>query len=214
LEELARQRLSGSSWRSARDQYLDAGKGLSGRRPFTHTTIVRLEALGVSLRVKTTNHPARPNGPGNLAPDDLGSYSRAAASGSKGYLTIRPSFGDKTAVYTYRTEIAWDTARTSLVFRESERIDAAYSQHGSVSVPSESGHIYLVTNQHGQYRLIIVARPSITGEMHGILTTLQAGRGAHLTPVSTPIVLVPLQGLSRIFGPFIPRTALCTDIAL
>ena len=31
--------------------------------------------------------------------------------------------------------------------------------------------------------------------MHGILTTLQAGRGTHLTPVATPIVFVPLKPL-------------------
>jgi len=52
-----------------------------------------------------------------------------------------------------------------------------------------------VTNKHGQYRLIIVYRPAIEGEMHGILTTLQAGRGTHLTPVATPIVFVPLKPL-------------------
>ena len=101
------------------------------------------------------------------------------------YLTIRPSFGDKGSVYAYRTEIAWDAARSSLVFRESERVDAAFAQQGLVSVPSFSGHIYLATNEHGQYRLIVVARPSIDREMHGILTTLQVGRGAHLIPVAT-----------------------------
>jgi hypothetical protein len=64
-----------------------------------------------------------------------------------------------------------------------------------------SGHIYLVTNEHGQYRLIVVARPSISGEMHGILTTLQVGRGAHLIPVATPIALVPLRRLAHVhFG--------------
>jgi hypothetical protein len=138
-----------------------------------------------------------------LAPDELGSYSRAAVSWIEGaYLTIRPSFGDKTAVYAYCTEIAWDAARSSLVFRESERLDAAFSQQGVVSAPSFSGHIYLVTNEHGQHRLIVVARPNISGEMHGILTTLQVGRGAHLIPVSTPIALVPLK---RIAGPHFGR---------
>jgi hypothetical protein len=33
--------------------------------------------------------------------------------------------------------------------------------------------------------------------MHGILTTLQVGRGAHLMPVSAPIALVPLKGLAQ-----------------
>ena len=68
-------------------------------------------------------------------------------------------------------------------------------------MPNQSGHIYLVTNRQGQYRLIIVSRPTINGEMHGILTTLQAGRGAQLTPVAAPIVLVPMGTLKDIqFG--------------
>jgi hypothetical protein len=122
------------------------------------------------------------------------SYSRAAVSWIEGaYLTIRPSFGDISAIYAYCTEIAWDAARSSLVFHESERLDAAFSQQGVVSAPSFSGHIYLVTNEHGQHRLIVVGRLSISGEMHGILTTLQVGRGAHLIPVSAPIALVPLK---------------------
>jgi len=64
-------------------------------------------------------------------------------------------------------------------------------------VPAPSGHIYLITNVHGQYRLIIVTRPTISGEMYGILTTLQAGRGAQLTPVAAPIALIPLRGLKE-----------------
>ena len=62
-----------------------------------------------------------------------------------------------------------------------------------MAVPNQSGHIYLVTNRHGQYRLITVARPTITGEMHGILTTLLAGRGSQLTPIAAPIAFVPLR---------------------
>jgi hypothetical protein len=64
-----------------------------------------------------------------------------------------------------------------------------------VSIAHQSGYLYLVTSRQGQYRLIIVARPAITGEMYGILTTLHVGRGAQLTPVATPIVLVPMTRL-------------------
>src|SRR5262245_3508779 len=206
LEELARRRLS-------RQQLADAARislstleeALSGRRPFTLATVVRLEqALGLSLRDASDGDALEPRGGARpeQAPDELGSYARAAVSWIEGaYLTIRPSFGERGAVYAYRTEIAWDAARSSLVFRESERLDAAFSQQGLVSVPSFSGHIYLVTNEHGQYRLIVVGRPSISGEMHGLLTTLQVGRGAHLIPVSAPIALLPLKRLSDVhFG--------------
>jgi transcriptional regulator with XRE-family HTH domain len=199
LEELARRRLSRQQLAElARISPSTLEKALSGRRPFTLATIVRLEqALGVSLRNGVeANAPADAQAAApELAPDALGSYARAAVTWIEGrYLTIRPSFGDKTAVYAYCTEIAWDAARSSLVFRETERLDAAFSQQGVVAVPSFSGHIYLVTNENGQHRLIVVGRPSIKGEMHGILTTLQVGRGAHLIPVSAPIALVPLRG--------------------
>ena len=79
------------------------------------------------------------------------------------------------------------------MFRETERTDKDYAQFGDVSVPHQSGHIYLVTNRHGQHRMIVVAKPTIQGEMHGLLTTLQSGRGAHLSPIATPIVLQPLK---------------------
>src|SRR6185295_17909828 len=117
------------------------------------------------------------------------------------YLTLRPSFGAKEAIYAYQTEIAWDDSRSNLIFHETERTDAEFTHHGEVSVPNQSGHIYLVTNSYGQYRLIILTRPTISGQMHGILTTLQAGRGAQLTPVAAPIALVPIGTMKAIaFG--------------
>ena len=199
-EELARRRISRQLLADqAKISISTLEKALSGRRPFTLATTIRLEqALGVVLR---NNHAAVP-APNGVAPDELGFYSRRAVAWIEGaYLTLRPSFGDKDAVYAYRTEISWDGPSSRLTFRESERLDAAFTQQGEVSVPNPSGHIYLVTNVHGQYRLIIVARPTISGEMHGILTTLQVGRGAHLTPVAAPIALIPLDALKEVhFG--------------
>jgi len=199
-EELARRRISRQLLADqAKISISTLEKALSGRRPFTLATTIRLEqALGVPLR---HNHAPAPvmNG---VAPDELGFYSRRAVQWIEGsYLTLRPSFGDRDAIYAYRTEITWDEASSHLNFKESDRQDAAFTQQGVVSVPNPSGHIYLVTNVHGQYRLIIVTRPTISGEMFGILTTLQVGRGAQLTPVAAPIALIPLRGLKEVqFG--------------
>ena len=148
--------------------------------------------LEVTLdRPKANGLAAATNG---SAPDELGGYSRAAVTWLEGsFLTIRPSFGERGAVYAYRTDISWDAATSTLVFRETERTDKDYAQFGSVAVPHQSGHIYLITNRHGQHRMIVVAKPTIQNELHGILTTLQSGRGAHLSPVSTPIVLKLLK---------------------
>jgi transcriptional regulator with XRE-family HTH domain len=169
-------------------------KVLGGRRPFTLATTVRLEqALGVSLRKEQD----APLGNGDIAADGLGAYSRRSVSWLEGdYLTMRPSFGDKDAIYAYRTEILWDAAVPCLAFRESERADAAYTQFGEVAVPNQSGHIYLVTNRHGQHRLITVSRPTIGGEMYGIITTLLAGRGSQLTPIAAPIAFLPIKAIA------------------
>ena len=210
VEEIARRRLSRRHLADlARISLSTLEKVLSGRRPFTLTTLVRIEeALGISLRsLNGHGGNGRDHGPGagvaaGLAPDELGNYARAGVAWLEGsYLTIRPSFGEKAAVYAYRTEIAWDDAQSILTFREAERTDTAFTQFGSVAVPNQSGYVYLVTNRHGQYRLIVVSRPTIRGEMHGILTTLMAGRGSQLTPISTPIVLVPIKGRkATVFG--------------
>src|ERR1700749_4980809 len=196
-EEIARRRISRQSLaEQAKLSLSTLEKVLGGRRPFTLATTVRLEqALGVSLR--KAEAPAAVPGNGDVAPDGLGAYSRRAVTWIEGtYVTIRPSFGDKEAIYAYRTEIAWDAAASSLLFREGERLDTAFRQFGVVAGPNQSGFIYLVTNRHGQHRLITVSRPTITGEMYGIITTLLAGRGSQLTPIAAPIALLPVKNFA------------------
>jgi transcriptional regulator with XRE-family HTH domain len=209
-EEIARRRISRQHLaEQAKLSISTLEKALGGRRPFTLATTVRLEqALGVSLR-KTADAPVVAT-PGNGdAPDGLGAYSRRSVSWLEGsYLTLRPSFGDKGSIYVYQTELAWDATVSCLVFRESEKLDAAYTQSGEVAVPNKSGHIYLVTNRHGQYRLITVSRPTITGQMYGIITTLLAGRGSSLTPVAAPIALLPIKSVPGAkFGRIAPKDA-------
>src|ERR1700710_593433 len=197
-EEIARRRISRQTLaEQAKLSLSTLEKVLGGRRPFTLATTVRLEqALGVSLRKGLGVAPVAANG--DIAPDGLGAYSRRAVTWLEGvYVTVRPSFGDKEAIYAYRTEIAWEASASSLVFREGERTDAAYTQFGEVAVPNQSGFIYLVTNRHGQHRLITVSRPTILGEMYGIITTLLAGRGSLLTPIAAPTAFLPLKMVDK-----------------
>jgi transcriptional regulator with XRE-family HTH domain len=200
-EEIARRRISRQALaEQAKLSLSTLEKVLGGRRPFTLATTVRLEqALGVSLRkVESVAAAATVAVNGDIASDNLGAYSRRAVTWLEGtYLTLRPSFGDKDAIFAYCTEIAWDHAASCLCFRESERLDAAYGQFGEVAVPNQSGFIYLVTNRHGQYRVITVSRPTRLGEMYGIITTLLAGRGSQLTPIAAPIVFLPIKNVQN-----------------
>ncbi len=209
-EEMARRRMSREGLAAeARISLSTLEKALAGTRPFTLATIVRLEeTLGVRLRPAARIAPdgTAPGLAAGVAPADLGGYSRASIAWLEGsFLTIRPSFGGNGAIYAYRTDIAWDDEKSCLAFREAERIDTDFTQFGVVSVPHQSAHVYLVTNRHGQHRMIVLARPVITGEMHGLLTTLLAGRGAHLSPVAAPIILKPMRSVAApAFGRVLP----------
>ncbi len=197
-EELARRRISRQALaEQAKLSLSTLEKVLGGRRPFTLATTVRLEqALGVSLRKSAVvvTLPAA----NDVAPDSLGSYAHRAVTWLEDvYITLRPSFGDKDAIFAYRTEIVWEPKVSALVFREGERTDAAYEHTGEVAVPHQSGFIYLVIIKHGQHRVITVSRPTVAGEMYGIISTLRAGPGSQLTPIAAPIAYVPLRNIPQ-----------------
>ncbi len=192
-EELARRRMSRATLAaSARISLSSLEKGLSGQRNFTDQTLIRLEEV---LCLKLRNNTG---GPGLIAPESMGSYSRPAVKWLEGsYLTIRPSTSRVPSIYAYNTEISWSESAGHLFFEEKARADKAYAQSGHVSVSHQSGHIYLATNTHGQNRLMILSRQGITGELYGLLLTLRTEKGARLLPVSMPVVLVPFSQLQE-----------------
>jgi len=203
-EEIARRRISRQHLADeARISLSTLEKALSGHRPFTLATIIRLEqAMGLKLRDKLETEKPVIAAHQAHAHEELGAYSRAAVSWLEGtFMTLRPSFGNSSDIFAYCTDIGWDAENTHLKFEERERTDTSFSQHGRVSVPHLSGHVYLVTNTSGQYRMAVLSRPSISGEMYGILTTLRAGQGAQLTPVSVPLALIPMKTFETpVFG--------------
>src|SRR4029079_11367521 len=105
-------------------------KALSGQRPFTLASVVRLDAaLCLTLRRPTPAKAMAAARLAGIAPEELGSYARPAVSWIEGgYLTIRPSFSNPESIYAYRTEISWSDDKGHLVFKEADRIDAAYTQ--------------------------------------------------------------------------------------
>ena len=116
-QELARRRMTRQALADAAKISISTlEKVLAGRRTFTLATIVRLEE-GLGLNLLTA---PKANGaavvPVENAPDELGNYNRASVAWLEGsYLTVRPSFGEKNAVYAYRTDISWDEATARLV---------------------------------------------------------------------------------------------------
>jgi transcriptional regulator with XRE-family HTH domain len=204
-EALARRRISRQALAdTAKISLSTLEKALAGTRPFTLATIIRIEeALGTRLRsIETVS------GSQELAPDYLGSYSHAGTKWIEGqYLTLRPSFKNPGDIFSYATSIHWNAERGHLQFAESQRADAKFEQGGSVSMPNLSGHIYLVTNDGGQYRMMVLGRPTIDGVLYGILTTLQVGHGSQLVPISCPVALVKWNDVADPMIGSVPQSA-------
>jgi transcriptional regulator with XRE-family HTH domain len=187
-EEIARRRISRQALADmAKISLSTLEKALAGTRPFTLATVIRIEeALGTRLRPMDAI-AASPE----LAPAHLGAYSHASIKWIEGqYLTLRPSFKQPDALFSYALNIRWSSEDGYLVFAESQREDAKFEQKGIVSMPNLSGHIYLVTNDDGQHRMMVLGRPTIDHILYGILTTLQVGHGSQLVPVSCPVALI------------------------
>jgi len=188
-EEIARRRMSRQALADmAKISLSTLEKALAGTRPFTLATTLRIEAaFGMVLRPSApmTMVPAS-----DTAPEAMGAYARSAVRWVEGrYLTLRPSFGTAGAIYAYVTTVRWLDEQGYLAFAESERADARFEQNGHVSMPNLSGYIYFVTNTLGQYRLMILARPNAQAILYGLLTTLQSGQGAQLTPATCTVAL-------------------------
>jgi transcriptional regulator with XRE-family HTH domain len=189
-EEIARRRISRQELAAlAKISISTLEKALAGTRPFTLATVIRIEdALGTRLR-PIVAPAATP--PPQLAPEHMGAYSKSAVRWLEGrYLVMRPSFSNPRDIFTYLIEINWIDEAGHLGFAEYKREDERFEQSGHISLPNLSGHIYLVTNEAGQHRLMLLSRPTVNGSLYGTLSTLQVGHGSQLSPVCCAIALV------------------------
>ena len=136
-----------------------------------------------------SNGPMELKGGGGLvAPVYMGAYTRAAVDHYIGsYLTIRRALSVPNRIVAYRTDIAWDPEWPSLLFQECDRPDAPYSHRGRLYIPASSMFIHLVSLTKGAMRMIVVSQLDRSGEMRGLITTLNKQR-ATFVPVATPIV--------------------------
>jgi transcriptional regulator with XRE-family HTH domain len=196
-EEMARRRISRQQLAQlAKISISTLEKALAGTRPFTLATVIRIEdAFGTRIRpAETTLSAPSPQ----LAPEHMGAYSKSAVRWLEGrYLALRPSFSDPGAIFSYLIDIHWVDEAGHLGFAERKSEDALFEQTGHVSLPNLSGHIYLVTNESGQHRLMILSRPTIDGSLYGTLSTLKVGQGSQLVPACCAIALLRYDSLEE-----------------
>jgi DNA-binding Xre family transcriptional regulator len=125
---------------------------------------------------------------GRASPAYMGAYTLAGVEDYIGsYLTLRPSFSVPGGVMAYRTDIVWDDEWPSLLFQERDRPDTPFLHRGRLYIPASSPFVHLVSLTKGAMRMVMVSSLGPSGEMRGVITTLNK-RGAAFVPVSAPII--------------------------
>lgn len=133
---------------------------------------------------------------GVVSPLYMGAYTKAAVDHYIGsYLTVRYDFTHPDAIVSYRTDITWDPSWPSLLFQETNRIDAPYAHRGRLYIPASSMFIHLVSLTKGAMRMIVVSQLDRAGAMRGIITTLNKHKASFI-PVATPIVYLRQEQFS------------------
>lgn len=172
-------------------QNLIAGRQVRDQTLFDVCAVLGLDfdAIKQAWTGASVSGPMDLKGDGGLAaPVYMGAYTRAAVDHYIGsFLTLRPSFSKPDTVIAYRTDVIWDPEWPSLLFEESERPDVNYQHRGRIYVPASSMVVHFVSLTKGAMRMVMVSQIDQTGQMRGIITTLNK-KGAVLIPVAAPIV--------------------------
>jgi transcriptional regulator with XRE-family HTH domain len=152
---------------------------------FSEKTILQIESL---LKIPLMDTPAAALG--ETAGSDLGGYARAETLNYVGeYVFARPSFQDANLIHAFAMEVAWDAAARGLVVREAARDKKVPPQFGVVYIPRASMHIFILSNESGWLKKVILSQLDVYKRMKGIMLTMGHAFGNLYTPVAMPVVM-------------------------
>ncbi len=152
---------------------------------FSEKTILQIESL---LKIPLMDAPAAALG--ETAGSELGGYARAETLNYVGeYVFARPSFQDANLIHAFPMEVAWDAAAGGLVVREAARDKKLPPQFGTVYIPRASMHIFILSNESGWLKKVILSQLDVYKRMKGIMLTMGHAFGNLYTPVAMPVIM-------------------------
>src|SRR6185436_13736877 len=150
---------------------------------FSEKTILQIEAqtkislLGSSPAVEA-------------AGDDFGRYTKEDTKNYIGeYVFARPSFHEDGLIHAFHMEIVWDREAAALLVREAARGKQTPLQFGKIYIPRASMHLFILSNEHGWLKKVILSQLDVYKRMKGIMLTMGHAFGNLYTPVAMPVVM-------------------------
>lgn len=150
---------------------------------FSEKTILQIEQ---QLKIPLVNAVT----PSDTAPDELGRYSRDDTANYIGeYVFARPSFQEDGIIHAFHMEILWDREERALLVKEAARGKKVPYQFGKVFIPRASMYIFILSNEHGWLKKVILSQLDVYKRMKGIMLTMGHAFGNVYTPVAMPVIM-------------------------
>jgi hypothetical protein len=150
---------------------------------FSEKTILQVEArLSISLR--STQDGAE------FAREEFGKYTREDTRNYVGeYVFARPSFRARGPIHAFRMEIVWDGEEKGLLVKESAPRSREEAQFGRIHIPRASMHIFILSNERGWLKSVILSQIDIYKRMKGMMLTMGNAFANIYSPVAMPVIM-------------------------
>lgn len=150
---------------------------------FSEKTILQIESqLKINLRDSTA--------PVGIAGAEYGKYSREDTKNYVGeYVFARPSFQEDGLIHAFHMEMAWDEQAPALQVKEVVHGKKTPPQFGKVYIPRASMHIFILSNEHGWLKKVILSQIDVYKRMKGIMLTMGHAFANVYAPVAMPVIM-------------------------
>jgi hypothetical protein len=174
---------------------------------FSDRTVLQIESM---LNLKLTDSG---NGPVEIAGDEFGKYTRDDTKDYAGkYVFARPAFRDETTIHAFAMEVLWDASLPALLVREMARDKRDGLQFGKIYIPRASAHIFILSNEDGWLKSVILSRIDVYKRMKGVMLTMGHAFANVYAPVAIPVIMNKYDNIDdRMIGEIKPGAKMYRD---
>jgi hypothetical protein len=149
---------------------------------FSEKTILQIESqLNVNLR--------RAGASMEFAAEEFGRYTREDADRYTGdYVFARPSFRDDANIHAFHMQVQWDHAVRALLIKECAN-DKKLLQFGHLYIPRASRHIFILSNEGGWVKSVILSELDALKRMKGVMLTVGRAFANIYAPMAMPVIM-------------------------
>jgi hypothetical protein len=151
---------------------------------FSEKTILQIESQVKIRLLGGTEAPVE------MAGEEFGKYTREDTRNYVGeYIFARPSFHEDGLIHAFHMEILWDHDQSALLVKEIGRGKKLPLQFGKIYIPRASMHIFILSNEHGWLKKVILSQLDVYKRMKGIMLTMGHAFANVYTPVAMPVIM-------------------------